>query len=187
MEAMVARNVIYCGMHVVTQFLAGEGIEALEGDADFLSMFDAGDRRAFRAFTQKLQGGWTMEDLDYARRGNDSRFAWMARYRAMGGTLIAGTDMYFGGIMLHRELRNLEALGLSRLEVITAATGKCAKALGLDHIFGLIRPHHRADLVILNSNPLDNLAALRDIALVIKGGTPFRTHHAQPQTRAADP
>ncbi len=174
-------------MHVITQFLAGEGIDALESDPDFLSIFDADDHRAFKAFTQKLRGGWTSDDLDYARRGNDNRFTWMARYRAMGGALIAGTDMYFGGIMLHRELRNLEALGLSRLEVITAATGGCAKAIGFDHIFGLVRPQNRADLVILNSNPLDNLAALRDIAMVIKDGTLFPAPDTQPQAKAADP
>jgi imidazolonepropionase-like amidohydrolase len=181
---MVARDITYCGMHVATQFLAGEGIEALEGDTDFLSMFDSQDRQAFRAFTQKLQGGWTREDLDYARRGNDNRFAWMERYRAMGGALIAGTDMYFGGIMFHRELRNLEALGLSRLEVITTATGGCAKALGLDHTFGLIRQGRRADLVVLNGDPLKDLTTLRDVAMVIRGGTVIPTSSTYPQAKA---
>ena len=56
----------------------------------------------------------------------------MQRFRDLGGGLLAGTDMQFGGIMLHRELRNLETLGMSPLEVIAAATGGCAKAFGLD-------------------------------------------------------
>jgi hypothetical protein len=185
MEAMIGRNITYCGMHVVTQFLAGEGIEALEGDADFRSMFGAHDQQTFKAFTQRLQGTWTREDFDYARRGNDNRVAWMQRYREMGGVLIAGTDIYFGGILYHRELHNLEGLGLSRLEVITTATGGCAKAFGLDHSFGFIRQGRRADLLILNSDPLKDLAALRDIAIVVKGGTKYSNGSAFPQAKAA--
>ena len=69
--------------------------------------------------------------------------------------------MQFGGIMLHRELQNLEALGLSRLEVITTATGTGAKALGLEmQMRNDSRQVCRADLVILNRDPLEDLARL---------------------------
>ena len=54
----------------------------------------------------------------------------------LGGQLLAGTDMQFGGIMLHRELADLQALGCRLSEVITTATGVCAKAFGLDHSIG---------------------------------------------------
>lgn len=174
MEAMIAGGVSYCGMQVITQYLAGDGVEFLEADRDFAALFGEREKDAFRDFTKRLQGGWSAEDLDHGRRANDKRMEWMQRYHEMGGVLLAGTDMHFGGIMLHRELQNLEALGLSRLEVITAATGIAAKALGLQDRCGTIRPGLHGDLVILNRDPLEDLSALRDICCVLKDGEVVR-------------
>ena len=105
---MVERDVSYCGMHVITQFQAGEGIAELEADTDFVTLFGETERRAFLDFTQRLQGSWTQEDLDFARSANDRRMEWMQQFHALGGLLV-GTDMQFGGIMLHRELGNLNS------------------------------------------------------------------------------
>jgi len=169
-EKMIESRVKYCGMHVITQYQTGDGIDILEADPDFQSLFGESERQAFRAFSQRLQGGWSAEDLDQARRANDRRVEWMQRFHALGGTLLAGTDMQFGGIMLHRELHNLESLGLSRLEVIATATSANAAALGLKAICGTLRKGLRADIVILNKDPLTDLSALRDIDSVIKAG-----------------
>jgi hypothetical protein len=170
MEAMIERGVSYCGMQVITQFQVGEGIETLETDPDFHALFGEIERQAFKEFTKRLQGSWAEEDVDYGRRANDKRMEWMQRYRELGGVLLVGTDMQFGGIMLHRELKNLEALGMSKLEVIAAATGGSAKALGLDGQFGMAREGLRADLVILNRDPTNDLDALRDVLCVVKDG-----------------
>jgi imidazolonepropionase-like amidohydrolase len=170
METMVKHGVTYCGMQVITQFQVGDGAAELEADADFKALFRDEERRAFLDFTQRLQGSWTQEDLDYARAANEQRLEWMRRFRELGGVLIAGTDMQFGGIMLHRELRNLEALGMSRLEVITAATGGCARALHMGTKVGTVREGLQADLVVLRSDPISDLGALRDIACVFKDG-----------------
>jgi Amidohydrolase family len=170
MEAMVQRDVCYCGMHVITQFQVGEGVADLEDDSDFHTFFSEREYQAFRDFTRRLQGSWTAEDLEWARRANDMRMEWMRRFRSLGGQLLAGTDMQFGGIMLHRELVNLEALGMSPLQVITAATGACAKALRLDHEIGFVKQGLKADLVVLERSPLQDLGALRAIDRVLKNG-----------------
>jgi hypothetical protein len=170
MEAMVQRDVCYCGMHVITQFLVGDGVAYLENDGDFGSFFSEGERQVFRDFTWRLQGSWTAEDLDWGRRANDMRMEWMHRFRGLGGQLLVGTDMQFGGIMLHRELANLEALGMSPLQVITAATGDCAKALRLDDEIGFVKKGLKADLVVLERSPLQDLGGLRAIHRVLKNG-----------------
>ena len=87
-----------------------------------------------------------------------------------GGTVVAGTDMQFGGIVLHQELRNLETAGLSRMDAIVAATGLAARELGKAESLGTLEPGKLADLLVLNRDPLRDLAGLRDIAHVLKNG-----------------
>src|SRR5205085_12078439 len=62
-------------------------------------------------------------------------------------------DMQFGGIMLHRELRNLAEVGLSMGEIIAAATGQAARALGMADTLGTIRAGMLADLLVVNADP----------------------------------
>lgn len=169
-DTMIAHHVVYCGMQVITQYQIGEGISELEEDADFQELFSEGEKAAFRKFTQRLQGGWTPEDVEFGRVANEQRAEWLRRYHRAGGSIIVGTDMQFGGIMLHRELKNLEAIGMSRSEVIAAATGGCARALGFDSKLGLVREGRLADLLVLHRDPLQDLSAMRDIACVIKDG-----------------
>jgi imidazolonepropionase-like amidohydrolase len=76
----------------------------------------------------------------------------------------------FGGIMLHHELANLEALGVSPLQVITAATSACGRALRLDHEIGFVKRGLKADRVVFERRPLQDLNALKEIDRVWKNG-----------------
>jgi imidazolonepropionase-like amidohydrolase len=98
----------------------------------------------------------------------------MRRFREMGGTLLVGTDFQWGGITLHQELRNFAAIGMDTTEIVAAATGRCAQALRAESQIGSIANGLLADIVVLNRSPMDDLAALRDIAHVLKGGNTIR-------------
>ena len=168
-DTMIDAGVIYCGMHVITQFQLDEGVDELKADPHFISLFGETERSNFLAFISKLQGTWSPEDFAYWRIANENRIEWMRRFRSGGGVLIFGTDMQFGGIMLHRELRNALALGMTPLEVIAAATGGAARAMRLDDEIGTISAGKRADFVVLNRDPSADLSALRDIDFVFPG------------------
>jgi hypothetical protein len=170
LEAMVRRGVVFCPTLVVPQHRAGLGREALEADADFQALYGEAERAEWAAFDRYVAGGWTAADRDFARRALDTRIEWLRRFHAMGGTLVAGTDAQFGGILLHAELRNLEMVGLSRMEVIAAATGRAAAVARLDDRIGMLRPGLLADMLVLRGDPLQDLSALREIAYVVKGG-----------------
>jgi hypothetical protein len=56
------------------------------------------------------------------------------------------------------------------MQALQAATSWPMEAWGKSQEAGTLEPGKRADLVILNRNPLDDLTATRDIAQVIQGG-----------------
>lgn len=170
MDAMIENGVNYCGMQVISQHQVGNGAAELQADPDFTAQFGESERRAFIDFSRRLTGSWSRDDLECAKAANEMRMEWMQRYRTLGGTLLAGTDMQFGGIMLHRELRNLEAIGMSANEVIAAATSGNARALGVGARLGALREGLLADFVVLDSDPRQDLRSLRDIDRVLKDG-----------------
>jgi imidazolonepropionase-like amidohydrolase len=60
-------------------------------------------------------------------------------------------------------------LGLTPAEVLTAATATAAEAVGLADR-GLLRPGRRADLVVVEGNPMTDLACLEKVRAVLKAG-----------------
>jgi hypothetical protein len=173
LETIVAKGVAYCPTFVVTNYLAGIGRKDLEEDQDYLRLFGETDHMAFTDLVEQMNGTWTGEDAYYWSASLDNRYEWVRRFHELGGVVLPGTDMQYGGIQLHRELANLEACGLSRLEVITAATGAAARAAGVSASLGLIQEGKRADFVVLRANPLKDLANLRSIDLVVQDGIPL--------------
>ena len=87
---------------------------------------------------------------------------------------MAGTDTPIGylipGRSLHRELEILVESGLSNLEAIKTATVNPATFFGIENKVGRIKNGFKADLLILNSNPLNNISNTQNIHAVIKNG-----------------
>ncbi|MEE3325828.1 MAG: amidohydrolase family protein [Myxococcota bacterium] len=100
----------------------------------------------------------------------------MALYRAGGeDLLLVGTDepvytSLLPGFAYHRELFSMTVAGLPPVSVLKAATINGAKALGVDDKLGSVEVGKRADLVIVEGNPLDDIRTARQIRLVIKEG-----------------
>jgi len=90
-----------------------------------------------------------------------------------GGRVVSGTDTGAIGVVpgfsLHAELGYLSGAGLSNMDVIRAATARAAEAIWRDDL-GTIAPGKRADILLLRGNPLEGLAALRDIQHIVQDG-----------------
>lgn len=81
------------------------------------------------------------------------------------------------------EFELLTQAGLSPMESLMAGTRVAAEALGLDSSIGTIEPEKEADLVLVRSNPLDDLTVLQDpanILMVWKGGEPVIDRREDP-------
>ena len=91
------------------------------------------------------------------------------RYFKGGVTIGVGTDTWQVPTGVHYELEELVAAGLTPLEAIGAGTGGSARILGAADL-GTLEPGKRADLVILDADPLVDIRNTRRIWRVVKDG-----------------
>jgi len=87
-----------------------------------------------------------------------------------GIPIIAGTDGALPGHSLLREVELYVKAGFTPLQAIQSATSVPARALGLNADVGTITAGKRADLVVLDANPLDDISALRQTRYVVSNG-----------------
>jgi imidazolonepropionase-like amidohydrolase len=96
-----------------------------------------------------------------------------AMHRA-GVRFLAGTDTpnpyCFPGFSLHDELAFMVKAGLTPLEALQAATINPAEFLGLSDSVGTIEKSKIADLVLLDADPLKDIANTKSITAVITNG-----------------
>ena len=95
-----------------------------------------------------------------------------------GVVLLAATDvgipMLVPGLSLHEELVLLVGAGLTPLEALRTATVNPAKVMGLAGSLGTIEMGKLADLVLLDANPLADIANTRQIRAVVADGRLYR-------------
>lgn len=81
-----------------------------------------------------------------------------------GAPMLLGTDtpnpFVFQGFSVHQELANLVDVGLSPYEALRCATAEAARFLEEDADWGTIKVGKRADLLLVGSNPLDDVSAV---------------------------
>jgi len=98
----------------------------------------------------------------------------VAMANKMGVPIMAGTDVtdsyVFAGFSLHNELYELTRSGLSNLEALQSATIVPAKYSNQISDYGTIEIGKKADLVLLNKNPLENIQNSESIDGILLNG-----------------
>ena len=90
-----------------------------------------------------------------------------------GVVLVPGTDITVPGHSLHRELELYVKAGFTPMEAIEAATRVPARFMHLEKELGTVEPGKRADMVILNGDPLADVSNVRKTALVVARGRAY--------------
>jgi Tol biopolymer transport system component len=98
---------------------------------------------------------------------SQAREAW-----GLGINLLAGTDTGGpeAGIALHWEMERLVDAGLRADEALAAASRRTAQAFGLGSELGEVKVGYRADLVVLEADPYENILNTQKIWMVLKDG-----------------
>ena len=105
-----------------------------------------------------------------ARAGLARGLAAIEALHAAGVPIVAGTD---GGVPGYSLLRTIElsvAAGLTPLEALQTATIVPARVMGMERSVGTIEAGKRADLVVLDADPLSNIANIRRAVWVVRDG-----------------
>jgi imidazolonepropionase-like amidohydrolase len=92
-----------------------------------------------------------------------------------GVPVVVGTDEGIPGHSVHREIELYAEAGLTPLKALQAATIVPARAMFMDTVLGTIQRGKRADLVVLNANPLDDIRNIRKVRWTIRGGKIYDT------------
>ena len=130
-------------------------------------------------------GAWNCPTLaiytTLARQHSTGEQAAVSRHRRLfvrqlfeaGAPILAGSDagiqVVAPGTSLHDELRELVAAGLTPFEALRAATVEPARFFG-DSAAGVVLPGAHADLLLLDANPLDDIANASSIRSMILRG-----------------
>jgi imidazolonepropionase-like amidohydrolase len=134
-------------------------------------------------------------EMDRLKRHWESAVHMLQRARALGITIMCGTDSGNSPLMPYGQLHAHEAEilvrygGYTPMEAIVASTRNTAFAMGLEDDLGTLQPGKLADVIILDSDPLADIRILQGgqhLATVIKDGkiVPLNGHRVAEGTLA---
>jgi len=146
----------------ITGIFDKEEIESLREKPELLKS----SKGLFRFFLGKEEG--TLRDILLPSL-KDLKFLYNKGINIALGTDI-GQPNIFPGLSLHEEMEIMEMGGFTPLEIIKMASHNGAKMLGVLEESGTIEKGKRADMVLLNKNPLERITNTLSINTVFKGG-----------------
>ena len=127
-----------------------------------------------KSWTRSVVQGRKSVSETSQRRFIDARRKLIFELQQAGAELLLGSDapqiMNVPGFSVHEELEFLVSAGLTPLQALQSGTTNPARFFSHEDR-GQITRGMLADLVLLESNPLENISATRNILGVIRGGT----------------
>lgn len=144
-------------------------------------------RPEMRYMPRNVLDGWVKSKNEYSKRNDfqpkataslvELRRELTKKLHDSGARIVLGSDspQFFNvpGFSIHHELSMMVESGLTPYEVLVTGTRNAAEYFGTPDEFGTVEPGRRADLILLNSNPLDDISNVQDRAGVMVRGTLF--------------
>ena len=156
-QADVARRIADAGVEVnPTLYVNGVYVEQLQAKAEREGL-DAEEEATLQARLARYRG--QMENV--------------GKLVQCGVKLVAGSDAGWGRYQfgdLVRELEQMVRIGLSPSDAVVSATSRAAEALGVGDLVGSLESGKKADLLVVNGSPTEDISALRNVDMVMLNG-----------------
>jgi imidazolonepropionase-like amidohydrolase len=123
--------------------------------------------------TQLEEGGVPEQVLGTVRKVFAKEISIVGALHRAGIPIVAGTDQTVPGYSIYREIELYVEAGFTPMEALQAATIVPARVMKLDNELGTIEAGKRADLILVDGNPLENIHNIRKVKTVITGGTVY--------------
>jgi len=169
-EMLARRGVWQTPTLVAMSELASIGTPASSISADHFAYATKSSREAW-AGNQSLFA--TPEVVRAMKAGAEVGAAVTAGMARAGVGILAGCDSMIAGFCVHDELAAMVRGGMTPLAAVQTGTLNPATYFGLADTVGAIAPGRRADLVLLDANPLTDIGALARIRAVVLAGRLF--------------
>jgi imidazolonepropionase-like amidohydrolase len=153
--------------------------ETIIGAADYDAMKEYDElkyipkavRQNYFTFAEDPQTGYAIGDPNEQAK---LRTRILGEMNKAGVKILLGTDapqlFSVPGFSIHRELPHMQVAGMSNYEILQSGTKYVGDYFSEEDEFGIISPGQRADLILLDSNPLDDLSAIQDHSGVMVQG-----------------
>ena len=166
------KNVGYCPTltREVSTFVYGD-TAAFFSDPFFTREYDATTVEPLKDPARQLQVQNNKSALTYKRQ-LPVAMANLKTLSDQGVPIVFGTDSgvptRFMGYFEHMEMEMMADAGLTPMQIIKSATKNAAEYLGLKDL-GTLSPGHRADFIVLDSDPMEDIRNVREISAVYIG------------------
>lgn len=129
---------------------------------------------AVTAWTNAYNNRLAQTPREAARNIIDNRVTVLRALNKGGVKILMGTDapqqFSIPGFSLHRELLRMREAGMTNYEILKSGTVNVGEYFKAIDAFGTIEPGKRADLILLEANPLDDIDNVSKIAGVMTRG-----------------
>ncbi len=119
---------------------------------------------------QLMNGGLPAEAAPYGKQIAEKELEMIGALHKAGVPIVVGTDQAVPGFSVYREIELYVQAGFTPMEALQAATIVPARAMKVEQDSGSIEVGKRADLDVLDGNPLDNIHNIRSVRSVVANG-----------------